>query len=93
MAGPAVGSHCAKRAYREVLEKLVDIFEADLGEPQRRERALAVVALCVGGIIAAKCMDDPAMATELRRAAHRHALRTGGWNRGQPSKTPEEQNS
>jgi hypothetical protein len=33
------------------------------------------------------------MATELRRAAHRHALRTGGWNRGQPSKTPEEQNS
>jgi AcrR family transcriptional regulator len=84
-------SDAVKRAYREVLEKLVDIFEADLGEPQRRERALAVVALCVGGIIAAKCMDDPAMATELRRAAHRHALRTGGWNRGQPSKTPEEQ--
>jgi TetR/AcrR family transcriptional regulator, transcriptional repressor for nem operon len=73
------GSDMVKRAYREVLEKLAGIFEADLDEPQRRERALALVALCVGGIVTAKCMDDPTLADDLRRAAYRHALRTGAW--------------
>jgi AcrR family transcriptional regulator len=81
------GSDATKGAYREVLQKLVDIFEADLNEPQRRERALALVALCIGGIVAAKCVDDPTLADDLRRAAHQHALRTGGWN-GRSSKPP-----
>jgi TetR/AcrR family transcriptional regulator, transcriptional repressor for nem operon len=63
-----------------VLEKLIDILEADLDEPRRRERALALVALCIGGLVAAKCMDDPALADELRRAAHRQALRIAGWS-------------
>jgi hypothetical protein len=48
------------------LEKLVEIFMDDLDEPQRRERALALAALCVGGIVTPKCVDDP-------------ALRIGGW--------------
>jgi TetR/AcrR family transcriptional repressor of nem operon len=74
------GSDGVKAAYREVLEKLIEILEADLKEPQRRERALAIVALCVGGVVAAKCMDDPTLADDLRRAAHRQALRTAGWS-------------
>jgi TetR/AcrR family transcriptional regulator, transcriptional repressor for nem operon len=65
-----------KGAYREVLGKLIGVLQADLNEPHRRERALTLVALCVGGIVAAKCMDDPA----LRCAAHRQALRTAGWS-------------
>ena len=69
-----------KKAYREVLERLVDIFEADLSEPDKDERALALVALCIGGIVAARCVDDPALADNLRRAAYRHALRTAGWS-------------
>jgi TetR/AcrR family transcriptional regulator, transcriptional repressor for nem operon len=69
-----------KAAYREVLEKLLEILEADLKESQRRERALAIVALCVGGVVAAKCVDDPRLADELRRAAHRQALRIAGWS-------------
>jgi TetR/AcrR family transcriptional regulator, transcriptional repressor for nem operon len=73
------GSDTVKGAYREVLDKLIDIFLDELDEPQRRERALALAALCVGGIVAAKCVDDPALADELRRAAHRQALHTGGW--------------
>jgi hypothetical protein len=40
-----------------------------------------MVALCVGGVIVARCIDDPVLADGLRRAAHRHALRTGGWDR------------
>ena len=74
------GGDAVKSAYREVLEKLIDIFVADLRGPRRRERAFALVALCVGGIVAAKCMDDPATADDLRRAAHRQALRTAGWS-------------
>ncbi len=60
------GSDAVKGSYREVLEKLVEIFMDDLDEPQRRERALALAALCVGGIVTPKCVDDP-------------ALRIGGW--------------
>ena len=73
------GSDAVKGAYREVFEKLVEIFMDDLDEPQRRERALALAALCVGGIVTPKCIDDPALADDLRRAAHRQALRIGGW--------------
>jgi len=73
-----------KKAYREVLEKLVEIFEADLGEPDKEERALALVALCIGGIVAARCVDDPTLADKLRRAAYRHALRSGGWSESRP---------
>ena len=68
-----------KGAYREVVEKLVEIFQSDVDEPEKQERALAMVALCVGGVIVARCIDDPVLADGLRRAAHRHALRTGGW--------------
>jgi TetR/AcrR family transcriptional regulator, transcriptional repressor for nem operon len=84
----ARSSDGVKKAYREVLEKLADIFEADFGsdldEPEKSERALALVALCIGGIVAARCVDDPTLANNLRRAAHRHALRTGGWSESRP---------
>jgi TetR/AcrR family transcriptional repressor of nem operon len=73
------GTDAVKGAYREVLEKLVEIFLDDLGEPQRRERALALAALCIGGIVTPKCVDDPVLADDLRRAAHRQALHIGGW--------------
>ena len=73
------GSNAVKGSYREVLEKLVEIFMSDLDEPQRRERALALAALCVGGIVTPKCVDDPALANDLRCAAHRQALPIGGW--------------
>jgi TetR/AcrR family transcriptional regulator, transcriptional repressor for nem operon len=72
-------SDAVKGAYREVLEKLVEIFLGELDDPQRRERALALAALCVGGIVTPKCVDDPALADDLRHAAHRQALHIGGW--------------
>jgi TetR/AcrR family transcriptional repressor of nem operon len=78
----ARASHEVKSAYGEVLQKLVDIFEADLDTPDKRERALALVALCVGGIVAARCVDNPTLADNLRRAAYRYALRAGGWSDG-----------
>lgn len=76
----ARGDDKMRGAYREVLEKLVEIFQADLAEPGRQERALAMVALCVGGVMVARCVDDPVLADNLRCAAHRQALQTGGWS-------------
>src|SRR5262249_16660011 len=73
------GRDGVKAAYRGVLKKLVDIFLNDLDEPQRHERALALTALCVGGIVTPKCVDDPVLADNLRRAAYRQALHIGGW--------------
>jgi len=76
------GGNAVKAAYREVLDKLIGLLQAGLEEPRTRERALALVALCVGGMVVARSVDDPDLADELRRAAHRHALRTGGWMKG-----------
>ena len=62
-----------KGAYREVLERLLKLLQADLDPPQARERALAMVALCVGGMVVARSVEDPALAHDLRRAAYRRA--------------------
>lgn len=72
-----------KSAYREVAEKLVGVFEAQLDDPQARERALALVALCVGGMVLARGVDDPVLADDFRTAAYKQVLRTAGWRRSQ----------
>jgi AcrR family transcriptional regulator len=69
-----------KRAYQDVLEKLLEIFQLDLSGTMSRERALALAALCIGGIVAARSVDDPRLADDLRNAAYRHALQIGGWS-------------
>ena len=61
-----------KAAYQEVLEKLLSIFEAELGGPRAREQALVLVALCVGGTVLARGLDDPALADDIRGAAYQH---------------------
>jgi hypothetical protein len=59
-----------------VVEQLVEVFEKHLNEPQARERALALVALCVGGMVLAKNVGDRDLADHFRRAAHAEVLRT-----------------
>jgi AcrR family transcriptional regulator len=76
----ARGGDSVKRAYQDVLEKLLEIFQLDLNEPRSRERALALAALCIGGMVAARSVDDPGLADDLRNAAYKHALQTGGWS-------------
>lgn len=66
-----------KAAYREVVEKLIWVFENELDGPRARERALVLIALCVGGMVLARGVDDPALADDLRGAAYRQALSVG----------------
>ena len=70
-----------KRAFESLLKVLIDIFEQGLerkGEPARR-RALAMTALCVGGMVLARTVEDRELADELRQAARGIALSLGRW--------------
>jgi AcrR family transcriptional regulator len=69
-----------KAAYQEVVEQLVKVFEDHLRGPRARERALVLVALCVGGMVLARNVCDPDLAADFRRSAHAEVLRTVGWN-------------
>ena len=69
-----------KAAYQEVVEQLVRVFEDHLQGPRPHERALALVALCVGGMVLARNVGDADLADDFRRAAHDEVLTTAGWN-------------
>jgi len=75
----ARGGEEVKTAYQDVLVKLAQILQGDIRGPRARERALAQVALCVGGLVAARSVDDAALAGDLLRAAQRQAHALGGW--------------
>jgi|SRR5689334_14757421 TetR/AcrR family transcriptional regulator, transcriptional repressor for nem operon len=75
-----------ERSVREAqecaLRLLVDTFQSGArdGTEERRERALALVSLCVGGMVLAQAIEDRALADELRDASRRIAMRLGGWD-------------
>lgn len=75
------GGESVKAAFRQVLEMMAGAFTANLPEEGRpvRERALALVALVVGGMVLARAVDDPALGNELRDSARRQAFETVGW--------------
>jgi TetR/AcrR family transcriptional regulator, transcriptional repressor for nem operon len=67
------GSATVKAAYQDVLEQLLALLEADLDGSDARERALTLVSLCIGGLVASRNVDDPGLARQLREAAYRQA--------------------
>lgn len=72
-----------KRAFEGVFKAMVGVFETGLrraGRPDRN-RALAIAGLCVGGMVVARAVDDPALADGLRKAASAVALELGGWSK------------
>jgi AcrR family transcriptional regulator len=72
-----------KDAFREVLQMMLTCFEANLPSTDlsARDRALAVAATVVGGMVLARAIDDPAMADELRAAARSEVFASTGWDR------------
>ncbi|MEM7226532.1 MAG: helix-turn-helix domain-containing protein [Pseudomonadota bacterium] len=79
-AGPA-----ARAAYQDQLERLIGLFEAGLApnDGDRRDKAMTMAALCVGGMILARTIDDEALGERLREAARRLALEIGDLDREQ----------
>ena len=77
----ARGKGSVKKAFRQVLEMMAGIFAANLKPARRseRERALALVALAVGGMVLARAVDDKQLSDEVRDAALGEALALSGW--------------
>jgi hypothetical protein len=51
---PARISEAVKPVYQKVVEQMVKVFEDHLNQPQARQGALALVALCVGDMVLAR---------------------------------------
>ena len=71
----------AKRAFEEVFAAMVGVLERRVKDEKqhRRAKAQAVAALCVGGIVVARAIEDRIVADELREACMSIALQLGGW--------------
>lgn len=68
-----------KRAYTQVLEGMINLFQASQGHrSDGRQRAVAMATLCVGGMVVARALDDDALSAEIRNAAGTMAMQAGG---------------
>jgi TetR/AcrR family transcriptional repressor of nem operon len=77
----ARASDTVKAAYREVAEAMVHVFRAQLKGRAARENAMVLVALCIGGMVVARALDDKDLGNEFLDLSRKHALRTTGWAR------------
>jgi TetR/AcrR family transcriptional repressor of nem operon len=70
-----------KRAFEEVFAAMVGVLERSVKDDKqhRRATAQAVAALCVGGMVVARAIEDRVVADELREACKSIALHLGGW--------------
>lgn len=77
----ARGDANAKRAYQTVFEAMVALLQRNSASKgySNRTSALAIAALCVGGMVVARASEGRALANELRSAAMEVALELGGW--------------
>jgi len=80
-------SQNAKRAFETVFSAMVTVLERGMAESEvqveRRNKAEAIAAMCVGGMVVARAMNDRALADELREGCMEVALALGGWQRAQ----------
>jgi AcrR family transcriptional regulator len=74
-------SVAVKRAFRAVLDDMLTVFVANLRGRRARERGMALVSTCVGAMVLARAIDDPALADAFRKAARNHVLASSGWRR------------
>ena len=70
-----------RRAFEEVFKGMVAVIERGLSGGRRggRDRALAVAALSVGGMVVSRAIVNAELAEALRVAATRFALQLGAW--------------
>lgn len=78
----------AKKAFERVFKAMVRMLERGLQSttPSRHIAAQAIAALCVGGMVTARAVDDHAFADNLRKASMAVALKLGGWRKRSNSK-------
>lgn len=69
-----------RAAYETLLRGMTWLFENNLGPARsnRREAALVLSALCVGGMVLSRTIDDTVLADEIRLAARDFAVACAG---------------
>jgi AcrR family transcriptional regulator len=82
----------AKRAFETVFQAMVSVLERSAKENgrSRRSTAQATAALCVGGMVVARAINNLEVADELRDACMAVALELGGWEEGGKSQEENE---
>jgi len=71
-----------KTAFETVFQAMVALLGRNLksGNRRREDTAMAIAALCIGGMVVARSMNNRDLADRLREAAKDVALTLGGWN-------------
>ena len=74
----------AKCAFENVFTAMVGMLESNMsdGDTNPHERAQAIAALCVGGMVVARAISNREQADALRKSCMAVALRFGGWEQG-----------
>ncbi|MGB7727573.1 MAG: TetR/AcrR family transcriptional regulator [Candidatus Acidiferrum sp.] len=77
-----------KVAFETVFRAMVSILErsSTVQDEKRRRNSQATAALCVGGMVVARALEDPELADELRAACMEIALELGGWGKNNRAK-------
>jgi TetR/AcrR family transcriptional repressor of nem operon len=83
----------AKRAFETVFKAMVGVLEDGLLNGSKRDHttAMGIAALCVGGMVVARSVDDGALADDLREACMEVALKLGGWEQDKNPKAEKSQ--
>jgi TetR/AcrR family transcriptional regulator, transcriptional repressor for nem operon len=71
-----------RAAFESALRLMIDMFQEELGRGSAghaRNYAIAISALCVGGMVLARSVEDRSLAAELREASMSVALTLGNW--------------
>lgn len=70
-----------RQAFESALRFMIETFEQGAGGSARpdRKEALAIAALCIGGMVLARSVEDRRLADEMREAALALALSLGNW--------------
>jgi TetR/AcrR family transcriptional repressor of nem operon len=85
-------------AFNDVFKAMVTMLGRDVRSTTRQpeDTALAIAALCVGGMVVARALSDTDLADRLRDAAAAASLALGGWeskNGKSPSRRPSKSRS
>jgi AcrR family transcriptional regulator len=77
----ARGDRDAKQAFENVFSAMVSFLQRDLRNKNHdaETTAQAIAALCIGGMVVARAMDDRRLADALRDSCKTVALKLGGW--------------
>jgi|HubBroStandDraft_6_1064221.scaffolds.fasta_scaffold3664624_1 TetR/AcrR family transcriptional repressor of nem operon len=70
-----------KAAFETVFKAMVTLLGRGVrsGSEPREDTAMAIAALCIGGMVVARSLNDRGLGDRLREAATNVALELGGW--------------